>query len=523
MECWVLRIMRDLFKKYSALVVYLIEQRALNTAHVEIDCAIRIQPENWISIYSTRYRSQTVWSRRAHLTDLDTGKLRSKDCITQPKTRRKGAERRKIPQVRSTRVYWTDFWKIRGVANHKKHRGGQKKDVQSTTYTLTTTEYLLHASHWKIQLNSSGPNGPMAKRSDYQETVRLKARKSASIQENKVEQILTTSSQRHVKTVLVWTREQDGSIMLHLPHLISWKHSDKWWDSHKWDSWSEQSFQDSHIFMCLSQVSFTVDNDPLYRTEGVDRTLHLAHKHCMAQGVTGAFAQDLHFHPHVIHVSWCLFLDVSWAFSVFPSPSLLTPSSFLPTPTTSTPLDEYTSTISRNEDCGRVAAITPLTKARVSFLRFSLDLHRGQYGLTSSLALMLSDVWSALTLSAVRCASLQQSLFDLLQSQSAIAAESYQRNQAQWKILKRLSMKAPCGFFKVPPSPSQRSTSAYQLLSSTLTFTDVLIGIDLVRGKVVTFWNNHFFTFLKVSRGSGGIAAESFQRNQAQCKILQAF
>ena len=26
--------------------------------------------------------------------------------------------------------------------------------------------------------------------------------------------------------------------------------------------------------------------------------------------------------------------------------------------------------------------------------------------------------------------------------------------------------------------------SAYQLLSSTLTFTDVLIGIDLVRGKM---------------------------------------
>ena len=34
-----------------------------------------------------------------------------------------------------------------------------------------------------------------------------------------MEQILTTSSQRHVKTVLVWTREQDGSIILHLPHL----------------------------------------------------------------------------------------------------------------------------------------------------------------------------------------------------------------------------------------------------------------------------------------------------------------
>ena len=97
------------------------------------------------------------------------------------------------------------------------------------SYTLTTAEYLRHASNWKIQLNNSGPNGPMAKRSDYQESSPTKGtdytknqekpRKSASIQENKVEQILSTSSQRHVKTVLIWTREQDGSIMLHLPHL----------------------------------------------------------------------------------------------------------------------------------------------------------------------------------------------------------------------------------------------------------------------------------------------------------------
>ena len=139
---------------------------------------------------------------------------------------------------------------------------------------------------------------------------------------------------------------------------------------------------------------------------------------------------------------------------------------------------------------------------------------------------------------------------DLLQSQSGIAAESYQRNQAQRKILQMSSMKAPCGFFEMPwPSlmswsaltlsgvrcnllkqsrltffkskseihdgigRSSRSPvwkhrvafsrftldrhrghhSAYQLLSSTLTFTDVLIGIDLARGKMwpsepITFW-----------------------------------
>ena len=160
---------------------------------------------------------------------------------------------------------------------------------------------------------------------------------------------------------------------------------------------------------------------------------------------------------------------------------------------------------------------------------------------------------------------------DLLQSQSGIPAESYQRNQAQRKILQRSSMKAPCGFFEMPlPSlmswsaltlsgvrcelhkqsrltffrsqseihdgigRSSRSPvwkhrvsfsrftldrhrsqySAYQLWSSTLTFTNVLIGIDLVRGKM---WPSETITFWLSSKSienrteSGG----TYQRNQA--------
>ena len=65
-------------------------------------------------------------------------------------------------------------------------------------------------------------------------------------------------------------------------------------------------------------------------------------------------------------------LERSLSFSRFWSTSLLTPSSFLPTPTTSTPLDECTSTITRNEDCGHMAAITSLRNACVAFSRFSL-------------------------------------------------------------------------------------------------------------------------------------------------------
>ena len=176
-------------------------------------------------------------SRRAHLTDLDTGKTRSKHCISQPK---------RVEKVqKEERFHRSGVHRYTGQISEKNPRYRESQEAQGWTeercaeydalaqedhsYSLTTAEYLRHASNWKIQLNSSGPNGPMAKRSDYQETVQLKASTTPRIRRNpgrahplrrtKVEQILTTSSQRHVKTVLVWTREQDGSIILHLPHL----------------------------------------------------------------------------------------------------------------------------------------------------------------------------------------------------------------------------------------------------------------------------------------------------------------
>ena len=203
-------------------------------------------------------------------------------------------------------------------------------------------------------------------------------------------------------------------------------------------------------------------------------------------------------------------------------------------------------------------------ESTVSFSKFSPDILRAQNGLMLSLALMFSDVLIGKDL-------LKQNTLDLLQSQSGIAAESYQRNQAQRKILQKSSMRATCGFFEMPwPSlmswsaltlsgvrcelhkqsrltffkskleihdgigRSSRSPvwkhrvafsrftldrhrghhSAYQLLSSTLTFTDVLIGIDLVRGKM---WPSETITFWLSSKSienrteSGG----TYQRNQA--------
>ena len=110
-ECEVLRIMRGHFKSTVLLWSNLFNKRTLHAAHLEIACAIRIQRVNWFGIDLTHYRSQSVWSRRAHVTDLDTGKPRSKDWITQTVTCGKGTERRKISQVRCTHVYWTEFWK----------------------------------------------------------------------------------------------------------------------------------------------------------------------------------------------------------------------------------------------------------------------------------------------------------------------------------------------------------------------------------------------------------------------------
>ena len=54
---------------------------------------------------------------------------------------------------------------------------------------LTREESLRFSSQWSIQLNSSGPNGPMAKRSDYQEAVRLKNRlhqESGEVQQERI-------------------------------------------------------------------------------------------------------------------------------------------------------------------------------------------------------------------------------------------------------------------------------------------------------------------------------------------------
>ena len=135
--------------KVQCLVVYLIGQRTLYAAHVEIACVIRIQHENWIGIDSTHYRSQSVWSRRAHLTDLNTGKPRSKVCIAQSTTRGKGAERRKIPQVRSTQVYWTGFWKKSEVSRITRSTWVDRRRMCRVRRIGSGRPYV-HTHNWRI-------------------------------------------------------------------------------------------------------------------------------------------------------------------------------------------------------------------------------------------------------------------------------------------------------------------------------------------------------------------------------------
>ena len=115
--------------------------------------------------------------------------------------------------------------------------------------------------------------------------------------------------------------------------------------------------------------------------------------------------------------------------------------------------------------------------------------------------------WSALTLSGVRCNLLKQSRLTFFKSKSEIHHGIGRSSRSPvWKH--RVS------FSRFTLDRHRGQHSAYQLLSSTLTFNDVLIGIDLVRGKM---WPSETITFWLSSKSienrteSGGTC----QRNQA--------
>ena len=115
--------------------------------------------------------------------------------------------------------------------------------------------------------------------------------------------------------------------------------------------------------------------------------------------------------------------------------------------------------------------------------------------------------WSALTLSGVKCDPLKQSRLTFFKSQSEIHDGIGRSSRSPvWKHR--------VAFSRFTLDRHRGQYSAYQLLSSTLTFTDVLIGIDLVRGKM---WPSETIIFWLSSKSienwteSGG----TYQRNQA--------
>ena len=115
--------------------------------------------------------------------------------------------------------------------------------------------------------------------------------------------------------------------------------------------------------------------------------------------------------------------------------------------------------------------------------------------------------WSALTLSRVRCDLHKQSRLTFFKSQSEIHDGIGRSSRSPvWKHR--------VAFSRFTLDRHRGQHSAYQLLSSTLTFTDVLIGIDLVRSKM---WPSETITFWLSPKSienwteSGG----TYQRNQA--------
>ena len=151
--------------------------KGIFSVHVEIACVIQNSRVSCIEIDSMPYQFRITWSVRDALTELDMGNLRSRQCITQPSTRGNDAERGKMPQVKITQEFWTDFWRIRSTVNHKKKHGWDEAKCEEMdklaqedhSYPLTRSEFLRYSSNW-----STGSNKPMATRPDYHTAVALK-------------------------------------------------------------------------------------------------------------------------------------------------------------------------------------------------------------------------------------------------------------------------------------------------------------------------------------------------------------
>ena len=116
--------------KCKALIVYLIGQKILYIVLMEFACVTRMKYVDWIENELMHYRFRTMWLRSDFLTEFDMENLKNKSTITRLTTHRNNAERRKMHKAKITQEFWTDFWEVLDIANHKKNLDGTKLSVQ---------------------------------------------------------------------------------------------------------------------------------------------------------------------------------------------------------------------------------------------------------------------------------------------------------------------------------------------------------------------------------------------------------
>ena len=123
-------------------------------------------------------RFSTTSSRKAHPTGHATGTQRSKDSTVQPISLRKKAKKKehksilvrflKSPRYRQSQIVigWTEEHcaRLDEIA------------AEDHSYIATAAERIRRENTWVFVLSSSGPNGPMNQREDYQEAKRIKER-----------------------------------------------------------------------------------------------------------------------------------------------------------------------------------------------------------------------------------------------------------------------------------------------------------------------------------------------------------
>ena len=222
-----LPIMRNRFTSAILWLSILLDKKILYIVLDEFTCVTRMKYANWIENELMHYRFRTTWLRWDFLTEFDMENLKNKSTITRLTTHGNNAERRKMHKKKITQEFWTDFWEVRDIANHKKNLDGTKLSAQKWTnwhknITLkswrspsvcdihqievfnSTVQEVIHRwsldliialqSHWKITCTDT-----------------RKFIKNESQHKIKTEYVKTPSSQKHTVKKLESTRKLGGN------------------------------------------------------------------------------------------------------------------------------------------------------------------------------------------------------------------------------------------------------------------------------------------------------------------------